>query len=179
MNSSERWKTDTRYRVVAGITLGFLPALQTLLSITSRTAALLLISQMGLKPSFPWFLSCLLMFILPSVITLITDGVPAIIQPISIPPVKQMFFHLILNALHCIGLILLTFFALPSLSFLQSTCLMGTLCVAPSFIHLLKLNKKGISTKVKVTDLLCSLVSFHGHWYFRQTIFGLYLLVSS
>ena len=155
MKNPERWRTDTRYRVVSAITIGLLPTIQILLSVTSHTSALLLVSQLDQDHSLPWFLCCLMMFLIPSLCILLTDGVPVIIQPVSIPPWRQLCVHLILHSLHTTGLVLITFFSLPSLSILQSCCLLGSFSLVPSMINLLKMSKKNVAKKTKIADILC------------------------
>ena len=165
MASPERWKTGPRYRVVTGLTLAGLPVTQTLLSITSHTSALLLASQLGRGASTQstWLIASLLMFLVPSIATLLTDGVSIAVQPFKCPPWRPVTLNLLLHSAHSLGTILLVFFGLPNLSILQSAAILGNLGTAPACLRLLGLNKnKNASIKTKLADVACSLIQISG-----------------
>ena len=160
MTSPERWRTGPRYRAVTAITIALLPVAQILLATTSTTTALLLLSQQS--TSTPWFLACLLLLLAPSFTSLLTDGVPVLLQPVGLPPLRPLCLLLLLHSLHISGLVLLLFFALPTLNMLQSYSLLGCLASAPALLRLLRLQSKSDPLKTKLMDALCSLIQLSG-----------------
>ena len=149
---------------MAALTLVGLPVCQTVLSITSHTSALLLASQLGKATSTqsPWLIASLLMFLVPSLGILLTDGVSVLIRPFDFPPWRPVLLSLLLQSAHSLGLILLVFFGLPNLSILQSAAILGSLGAIPAILRLLSLRKKTASMKTKLADVVCSLIQLSG-----------------
>ena len=149
---------------MAALTLVGLPVCQTVLSITSHTSALLLASQLGKATSTqsPWLIASLLMFLVPSLGILLTDGVSVLIRPFDFPPWRPVLLSLLLQSAHSLGLILLVFFGLPNLSILQSAAIVGSLGAIPAILRLLSLRKKTASMKTKLADVVSSLIQLSG-----------------
>ena len=149
---------------MAALTLVGLPVCQTVLSITSHSSALLLASQLGKATSTqsPWLIASLLMFLVPSLGILLTDGVSVLIRPFDFPPWRPVVLSLFLQSAHSLGLILLVFFGLPNLSILQSAAILGSLGAIPAILRLLSLRKKTASMKTKLADVVCSLIQLSG-----------------
>ena len=149
---------------MAALTLVGLPVCQTVLSITSHTSALLLASQLGKATSTqsPWLIASLLMFLVPSLGILLTDGVSVLIRPFDFPPWRPVLLSLLLQSAHSLGLILLVFFGLPNLSILQSAAILGSLGAIPAILRLLSLRKKTASMKTKLADVVSSLIQLSG-----------------
>ena len=145
---------------MTALSLAGLPVCQTLLSITSHCSALLLTSQLGKGST--WFIASLLMFLVPSIATLLTDGVSVVVRPFAIPPWRPVILNLLLQSAHSLGLILLVFFGLPNLSILQSAAILGSLGSIPAILRLLSLKKKTASLKTKLADVVCSLIQLSG-----------------
>ena len=108
-----------------------------------------------------FFFSCLLMFLVPSLGVLVTNGILVFIQ---LQPSKMgqhwksicLFF--LIHSLHTTGLILLVFFALPNLNILQSASVLGCLATTPAVIRLLHETK----TKDKLMDTLSLCLQLSG-----------------
>ena len=149
---------------MAALTLVGLPVCQTVLSITSHTSALLLASQLGKATSTqsPWLIASLLMFLVPSLGILLTDGVSVLIRPFDFPPWRPVVLSLFLQSSHSLGLVLLVFFGLPNLSILQSAAILGSLGAIPAILRLLSLRKKTASMKTKLADVVSSLIQLSG-----------------
>ena len=149
---------------MTALTLVGLPVCQTLLSITSHSSALLLASQLGKGTSTqaPWLIASLLMFLVPSIGILLTDGVSVVIRPFDLPPWRPAVLSLLLQSAHSLGLVLLVFFGLPNLSILQSASILGSLGAIPAILRLLSLRKKTASMKTKLADVACSLIQLSG-----------------
>ena len=149
---------------MTALTLAGLPVCQTVLSITSHSSALLLASQLGKATSTksPWLIASLLMFLVPSIGTLLTDGVSVVVRPFELPPWRMVILNLLLQSAHSLGLILLVFFGLPNLSILQSASILGNLGTIPAILRLLRLRKKTASMKTKLADVACSLIQLSG-----------------
>ena len=108
-----------------------------------------------------WIWTLVIAILFPEVLTLLKSGFIVLTQHVQMPPVKHLVVPIIFQTIHCFGICILFFVAMPGMSVVKMSMITSSACLIPSLFKACADRQQSGNIKsilYKGIDLLCLMI---------------------